>query len=343
MILGTGAIARKVAPQIARAGGCTLVGAASRERSRARSMCDDLSLPLAMTSDELLSGSTQAGDYDAVYITTPNRQHVEQAAALLARGVHVVCEKPLCWRRRQAEDLFAIAAQSGAVLVEGFMYLHHPQTAELARIARDEAGPIGRLRRVEVFFETDMRASGRIGTRYSHDLAGGAIMDIGCYPISFIRSMTRQRIAGDGASIEVLERVIAEPIEGETRGVDDVVVAQGRTADNTEFFFSARMDGPGKKEVRLIGESGTAWTDWPWSPPAERAVITIDRSAAHRRGSGREELVIEAGGLTFVNQFAAFADAVRGEQMPHPSPAWSIAQAADIEALLAMIGIDFGM
>jgi len=100
MILGTGAIARKVAPQIVRAGGCTLVGAASRERSRARSMCDDLSLPLALTSDELLSGTAQAGDYDAVYITTPNRQHVEQAAALLARGVHVLCEKPLCWRRR---------------------------------------------------------------------------------------------------------------------------------------------------------------------------------------------------------------------------------------------------
>jgi predicted dehydrogenase len=342
LILGTGAIARKVAPHIAASPGCTLVGAASRERTRARSLCDDLGLPLALTNDELLSGSTQAAEYDAVYITTPNRQHVAQTLALVQRGVHVVCEKPLCWRREQAEALFAAAEKSGAVLIEGFMYLHHPQTAELARIARDDHGPIGRLEHVEVRFETDMRASGRENTRYSHALAGGTLMDIGCYPISFIRSMTRQNIATDPSRVRLIESRIAPALAGESLGIDEVVVAEGKTEDGVTFRFSARMDGAGEKLVRLEGDRGTASTDWPWAPDAERAVINLERTALHPRGPGHEEFIIERGGITFVNQFATFAAAVRGFCPPHPSPQWSIEQAAALEAMLAHVGVDFG-
>ncbi|KAA0216935.1 MAG: gfo/Idh/MocA family oxidoreductase [Leptolyngbya sp. PLA3] len=345
IVMGTGLIADKVTPLLARAPGCRVVGAASRDLGRARAFAERHGLEQAHTYEELVGGAPSSEDRsqkhaDAVYCTLPNRQHPEWALRLLEAGFHVLCEKPLCWRRADAEQLFQAAERAGRLLVEGFMYLHHPQIEALATIARDGEGlgvsPVGPIRRIEAFFESDMKAVGREATRYSHVLAGGATLDLGCYPISFVRT-----VLGRELGEMKISGVVAGPIAGESRGVDERIEVEG-DAEGASFRLSFGIDRTGSRAVRLIGEHGTVGTEWPWSPDAERAELTVERAETHPRGAGRETIVIAKGGDKFVNQFGAFAAAVRGGRAARPSAAWSIDQAEAIERVLAGVGVEFG-
>lgn len=362
--MGTGLIADKVTPLLARAPGCRVVGVASRDAGRARAFAERHGLEHACTYDELVGRdaltSEDRGQWhtkaDAVYCTLPNRQHPEWTLRLLEAGFHVLCEKPLCWRKADAERLFEAADRAGRLLVEGFMYLHHPQIDALATIARDGEGlgvsPVGPIERIEAYFESDMKAVGREATRYSHVLAGGAVLDLGCYPISFVRSML-----GKSIGEMKISGVVAPPIAGETRGVDERVEVDGvirRDEDkqrrkeegdgsrDVSFRLVCGMDRVGSRCVRLMGQHGTVSTDWPWAPDAERAELIVHRAATHPRGEGTETIVIEHGGDKFVKQFGAFAAAVRGDRAARPSAAWSIDQAEAIERVLAAVGVDFG-
>lgn len=216
------------------------------------------------------------------------------------------------------------------------MYLHHRQIDVLAAMVRDGATPIGQIRRIEAFFESDMKAVHREATRYSHNLAGGAVLDLGCYPVSFIRTVL-------GKSIEQVSvtGTVAEPLAGETLGVDERVEVEGRSGQ-VSFRLACGIDHVGQRCVRLIGEFGEVSTDWPWAPDPDRAELQVTRSESHPRGAGHETIVIERGGDKFVNQFARFAAAVRGECSPLPSPVWSIDQASAIERILADVGVDYG-
>lgn len=345
IVMGTGLIADKVTPLLARAPGCRVVGVASRDAGRARVFAERHGLEHACTYEELVrAAATSEGGSgwhaDAVYCTLPNRQHPEWTLRLLEVGFHVLCEKPLCWRKADAERLFAAAERAGRLLVEGFMYLHHPQIDALATIARDGEGlgvsPVGPIRRIEAHFESDMKAVGREATRYSHELAGGATLDLGCYPISFVRTALGRELGEMKVS-----GAVAGPIAGEQAGVDERVEIEGVAAD-VSFGLRFGIDRTGSRAVRLIGEHGTVSTEWPWSPDAERAELAVERAASHPRGAGREAIVIARGGDKFVNQFGAFAAAVRGGRAARPSAAWSIGQAEAIERVLAGVGVDLG-
>ncbi|MCL4220590.1 MAG: Gfo/Idh/MocA family oxidoreductase [Phycisphaerales bacterium] len=348
IVMGTGLIADKVTPLLARAPGCRVVGVASRDLGRARAFADRHGLERACTYEELVGTGASTPENqgqrhrhaDAVYCTLPNRHHPEWTRRLLDAGFHVLCEKPLCWRRADAERLFAEADRAGRLLVEGFMYLHHPQIDALTTVARDGDGlgvsPVGPIRRIEACFESDMKAVGREATRYSHDLAGGATLDLGCYPISFVRT-----VLGCELGDMKISGVVARPIEGERLGVDERIEIEG-LASGVSFRLVFGIDRSGSRGVRLIGVHGTVSTEWPWSPDAERAELLVERSETHPRGAGRETIVIARGGDKFVQQFGAFAAAVRGGRAARPSASWSIGQAEAIERVLDAVGVDFG-
>lgn len=358
IVMGTGLIAEKVTPLLARSPGCRVVGVASRNLDRASRFAARHNLEHTFTYDDLVpnpvgSAAPAHAHADAVYCTLPNRLHPAWSLRLLESGFHVLCEKPLCWRRDDAEQLFAAAQRTGRLLVEGFMYLHHPQTEALRTIAGDGdalgVSPIGRVHRIEAFFESDMKAANREATRYSHRLAGGAVLDLGCYPISFVRTMLSRPL---GAM--QIQGAVADPLPGETEGVDERVEVEGLATCSPQapaapggpgqvsFRLVCRIDRVGSRCVRLIGTHGSVSTDWPWAPDPERAELVVHRDASHPRGPGVETIAIEHGGDKFILQFAAFAAAVRGDRAPYPSPAWSIDQAGAIERILSGVGVDFG-
>ncbi|MEM8835659.1 MAG: Gfo/Idh/MocA family oxidoreductase [Planctomycetota bacterium] len=332
-VMGTGMIARKVTPLLHAAGGCCATHVASRDIARAEAFAAEIDPGLTAVTYEDVEADE---DIEAVYLTLPNHLHAEWCERLLRAGKHVLCEKPLVTGATEAERLAATSKQTGRLLVEGFMYLHHPQTLLLHALATQADSPIGRLRAIDATFCHDLRGSDFAKTRFSNRMRGGALADLGCYPISLARTLTGE----EPAAIEA-EALIAEPIEGERAGVD--AEARVRFAFPSGVELRARCsiaEGP-DITLTLTGELGNVSTGLPWAPDPARSELTLVRFDGHPEGAGESTLVIEGGGEKFTNQFAHFAACVAGEAQPVPNLRWSIDQARAIERTHAAMGLSF--
>src|SRR6185503_3463699 len=122
-------------------------------------------------------------EVEAVYVGTPNSVHAHWAIAAARAGKHVLCEKPLGVSRAEAETMFEAAREHGVWLMEAFMYRFHPRTLRLAEIVA--AGEIGAPTLVRASF--GFPVSDPANVRLSAELAGGALMDVGCYPVNAAR------------------------------------------------------------------------------------------------------------------------------------------------------------
>ena len=192
----------------------------------------------------------------------------------LEAGKHVLCEKPFTRRAAEAESAYAAAEAGGLVLMEAFMYRHHPQTA----VVRDlvAGGAIGRLLSVRATFSfpledlTDVRAI--------PELDGGALMDVGCYCISGIRLF-----AGDP------ERVRGEQVIGRT-GVDMAFHGTLRCADDVVGQFEASFRAPRRQALEVVGEDGVLTIESPyrvdWGGGVRLARRAADTLAARGTGGG---------------------------------------------------------
>ena len=125
----------------------------------------------------------EAPEIDAVYIPLPNGLHGRWTRAAVAAGKHVLCEKPFTANADEAREIAALAGDSGRVVMEAFHYRYHP----LIRAAEDivASGELGTLRRVETALSFPLPKFSDI--RYDYDLAGGALMDAGCYAVHMAR------------------------------------------------------------------------------------------------------------------------------------------------------------
>ncbi len=335
--MGAGAFGRHMIRRVHSSYGCAAVAVASRSKERAEAIAEwteirDLS---ALTYEELL----ESGDVEAVYLAVPNHVHVAWTERLLRAGKHVLCEKPMCSRRADAERLFGLAAERGLVLAEGLMYMHHPQTAQLASIARrglTESGDpkIGRLVAIRAHREWRQEDPHILRTRLSRAMHGGALMDLGCYPLSWPMFVTGRQLE----DVVLVNRGFAEPLPGETEDVDGWCAWAGRVSGtDVRVEGSCSIVTRGAMTASLIGSRGTVWTKWAWSPDEGDGLIHFDPS-----GSGEDEPgTIEVVGKTdrAQAQFAAFASAVRGRKPSVPSAGLSIRQAALIEQLHGEMGI----
>ena len=126
-----------------------------------------------------------ARDVEAVYVALPNDQHAHWASAALAEGKAVLCEKPIALTAAEAEDLVS-GVGPGDRLWESFVFVFHPQTALLQELVA--GGRIGDLTEIVSEFHFDITgATGNI--RLSRELGGGALYDVGCYPLRLARLM----------------------------------------------------------------------------------------------------------------------------------------------------------
>src|SRR5205823_10308096 len=124
-------------------------------------------------------------DIDAVYIPLPNGLHAKWTIAALEAGKHVLCEKPFAANAAEAQRAADAASGTGLEVMEAFHWRYHP----LAARARDiiASGELGAIRRIDAAMCFPLFKRGDI--RWRWDLAGGALMDAGCYPIHIVRSL----------------------------------------------------------------------------------------------------------------------------------------------------------
>jgi predicted dehydrogenase len=180
-VLSTANIAvTKVIPAMQRSSSCEIAAIASRNLSKAEEVAKGLSIPNAYGSyEELLADAS----IEAIYNPLPNHLHVPWTIKAAEAGKHVLCEKPIALNAVEARKLIDVRDRCGVRIQEAFMVRTHPQWLETRRLVR--AGRIGTLRSITGFFSYDNPDPENI--RNQIEFGGGALMDIGCYPINISR------------------------------------------------------------------------------------------------------------------------------------------------------------
>ena len=225
--------------------GVEIAAVASRDAARAQAYASEHGIGRAHGGYEDLLGDEEI---DAVYVSLPNRLHHEWTLKAIAAGKHVLVEKPYSRRSADAEEAWAAADRAGVVVMEAFMWRHHPQ-AEVARKLVAE-GAIGRLRAIRTTFGFMLHELDNI--RMAPELDGGALMDVGCYCISGARLL-----AGEP------EHVFGEQVLGPT-GVDVDFYGTLRFPGDVVAQFDASFTLPKRQRLEAVGEEGTLVVEAPW-------------------------------------------------------------------------------
>jgi predicted dehydrogenase len=248
-------------------------------------------------------------DVDAIYVSLPNGMHHEWTMRALSAGKHVLCEKPYTRVPSEADEAYDAADAAGLVLMEAFMYRHHPQTRTIVRLVSE--GAVGSLRAVRGVFSfplTDLT-----NVRAIADLDGGALMDVGCYCVSGSRL-----VAGEPVS------AFAEQVVGET-GVDMAMYGTLRFPNEVVAQFEASFRAPVRQVLEVIGEAGVlrAFAPWRIDWPGD---LVLERE-------GSSEVVAVPDANSYTLELENLADAIAGRDRALLGRADAVGQARAIAAL----------
>ena len=245
-LLSTARINVKLMAGARAADGVEVVAIGSRDRERAAAAAAELGIPRAHGSYEAV---LEDPEVDAVYVPLPNGLHVDWATRALEAGKHVLCEKPLTRSPEEAEVAFDAAQQAGCVLAEGFMWRHHPQALRLVELVRE--GAVGTLRLVRGSFAFDL--SGSPGdVRWSGALAGGALMDVGCYCVSAVRLLAGEPVQATAVRVDGGD------------GVDAVLVGTLRCPGDAIGIVDCAFAGAPRHSLEVVGDEGRIVLSDPW-------------------------------------------------------------------------------
>ena len=259
---------------------------AARDRSRAVSFARQHGIETVYDSyDEVILDPT----LDAIYNPLPISHHHEYTIKALRAGKHVLCEKSFALNAMQAEEMAEVARDTGLILIEAFHTRYHPVFLRAMEIY--DSGILGAIQRIDARFGIRTPASTDI--RMNYETGGGATMDIGCYPISWLRHITRQEP----------EVVSAEARMG-SLDVDLWLKAEHRLADGVAATTVGSMiEEQYVAELRVQGERGSLLVDNPLLPQNSHFIeLTVDGNTTRETLSKRP---------TYAYQLDAFVDAVR--------------------------------
>jgi predicted dehydrogenase len=291
-----------------------VIAIAARNEARARAFAVEHGIPTAYGSYEALLADPRI---DAVYIALPTALHARYSITALAAGKHVLCEKPFAANALEAEAMVAAAASSGKVLAEAFHYYYHPFADEMRTLGSTHLTS----RPVHVTASFFVPVDRPDDFRRNFELGGGAFLDLGCYPIHWVRTLLGEEptvvsaeAAASGDIDEAMSARLAFP-SGAT-GVVECSMARSckfansirATAGDTRLMFSNPLIPHAGNSIRLtIGD--------------ERSMRTISGESSYRY------------------QLAAFVEAIRGRAPMPTSGADSIANMRAIDGVYRAAGL----
>lgn len=257
-ILSTAKIGmRQVIPAIQQSSNGEVVAIASRDASTAQEVARVLHIPRALGSYEALLDDA---DIDAVYIPLPNHLHKTWSLRALARGKHVLCEKPFALNAAEVNEMIAAAREHRRLLMEGFMYRFHPQFALLQKLLQE--GTIGTLKMIRAAFCFDI--SGRPNDiRLKKEMGGGVLMDIGSYCVNMARLLARAEPRA----------VYAHAIWGATSQVDETLTAILHFPNDVMAVFDCSFRTAYREYLELQGDAGRLHVPRPVKPQTAPEIL----------------------------------------------------------------------
>lgn len=226
--------------------GHRLVAVAARDRTRADAFAEKYGV------ERVLDGYQEVIDdpeVDVVYNPLANSLHAPWNLAAIAAGKPVLSEKPFARNELEARRVAEASHEAGVPVVEGFHYLHHPVTRRAFELASD--GSLGDVTQVEVRMQ--MPPPGDADPRWSYELAGGALMDLGCYGIHVMRTLGR--LAGPG--LDGPPSIVGAQAEQRTPEVDARCDVELRFPGGATGFAAHSMVGEDYSfTIRIVGAHG---------------------------------------------------------------------------------------
>ncbi|WP_020509425.1 Gfo/Idh/MocA family protein [Paractinoplanes globisporus] len=296
-----------------------VVVAAVASRSAAKAYAAENNIERAYDSyDELLADP----GVDLVYNALPPSMHADWTVAALRAGKDVLCEKPFTMNAAQARRVIAAAASSGRRVIEAFHDHYHPLSAFIRRTVAD--GVLGRIHRAEAVFDgSNPYVRGTL--RHEPELGGGALMDLGCYPVHWLRSIfpgtptvtsASATTNPSGADLSMRAELVF-PFSGGVQATVEASMVEGVSL---------------KSALTLTGERGTLLVDNIVFPSAGHS-ITLELDGVPRVST-------VAGRTTYDHQLEAVLDALRtGSPLPTEGDD-SIATMTVIDAIYEAAGFD---
>ena len=286
-----------------------ITAVAARDPKRAQRFARRHRIPrVHQTYDDLLANP----EIDAIYNPLPNSLHAECTIRELRAGKHVLCEKPFASNAREAEEMAKAARETGLILSEAFAYRYHPLTRRVKEII--SSGEIGKIRHIEAQFCFLLPSTNNI--RFKYELAGGALMDCGCYPVSLIRHMAEAE-----PTVERTEASLYAP-QVDHKMTADLSFADGRTAHLVCDMRSPKLF---RSLLKIEGESGRLRVLSPFQPHWFHW-LTVQGNKGKYSGRVRGE-------NSYALQLRAFARAIRGEIKLNTDPADAIGNMRVIDAI----------
>ena len=290
-VLGAARIARLFVAGVRDSRKITVAAVASRDAERASVFAQETGIGKVHTSYEALLADA---DIDAVYVPLPNNLHAQWAIKAADAGKHVLCEKPLAATAVEARAVFDAGRRNGVYVVEAYPYRAQPQTVKMRELLA--AGAIGNVQLIQAAFGFPLTDMANI--RMDPTLAGGALMDAGSYPVSFVRT-----VAGTKPT-----RVFAVS-HWAASGVDATTMATLEFASGVMAQISCTFASARHRHAFIAGDAGSISTSY-----------FNDTSAAFppllevKRGTGwdaQREIVETAMTGGFLAEAEAFHDLVR--------------------------------
>ncbi|MEM9020739.1 MAG: Gfo/Idh/MocA family oxidoreductase [Planctomycetota bacterium] len=312
-IIGTGEIASDFAAALHKSACCEVVNAVGSAPGRAQAFADRFDLPNVCDTIEQLLADDQV---DAVYIATPHPMHERLTIACLRAGKHVLCEKPITVDAAGAERVINAASEQNVFLMEAFMYRCHPLTAKLIQVL--QSGAIGEARhiRADFGFHVPRRPEHRL---FNPDLGGGAILDVGGYPVSFARL-----VAGIAAGnpFEQPSDLCATCQRGPT-GVDELATAQLTFPSGVSAQITAAVHHPTGTAATVFGTAGSIHLPDPWVPGSDRHGLTTHFELRPHDGPV-QQIEVTTDQATYAIEAELVANAIQSgkQQADWPAMSW---------------------
>jgi len=306
-ILGTAGIAEQFVRGVRESGTNEIRAVASRDLARAKAWAASHDIALAFGSyDELL----RSGEVDLIYNPLPNSLHAEWTIRALEGGLPVLCEKPLAANAAEARAVAEVAARTGLPVAEAFMYRFHPQWDAIFALVRE--GAVGKLSTLHGRFTFLLDDPSSIAA--SAALAGGALMDVGCYCVNFSRL-----VAGcEPTRVSAFEQ---------RRAVDDTMVGLLEFPNGILAHFETSIANFERYGAEIAGTEGVIEIENPWIPGDAPTRVIVRRNDAPPR-----EIIVPAAN-SYGLEAEDFVAACQDKRPPRWPIADSIANMAVIDAL----------
>ena len=242
-----------------------------------------------------------------VHVCTPNALHAPVTKAALMAGKHVLCEKPIALTLAEVDAMASAAKETGKVLAEAFMYRHHVQTIQVKEIV--DSGILGKLQLIKGAFTFKLTRQGNY--RQIKEMGGGSVWDVGCYPISYART-----IVGE----EPVE-VFGSQVEG-PGGSDDSFFGQMRFASGVHAQFDSGFMSPMRAYIEVVGSDAILKIPSAFKPGKKSELYLV-------RGN-KEEKINVSGTELYIGEVEDMCDAILLNKPPRISLADSRANIAVI-------------